>query len=760
MATTHYYWYQQISHMLIFHNFIPLLSISLVSFYVLGAGVTTHLTYLARCVSSEIRSDYAPWLKSGSFFPDSLYSCNPNNNDWKEFAETTHWPQFLVDAIEFWYFKYGNYDNKRDSRESIALKAFLKGIFSHQVVDASWHSLVPTYESHGLLKVLAETEFNGNINEAHNFIDVMGEFIYLNDVIRIVEDNNLSFYTDKNWLLPREEDMMGLINATSSGNIDISYAQLDLCVKRGLTASLSEVSAFLSNRNKFQTIAYGVSPRARDLMQEHWIGGEFNLVSILKKCLPIFEALFNKNEMESKADVLKQIMLCGNLPPADTNEISFTIAGFERKFNDVYISPRTGPANFGSSLALGRFKNDGNMYLAVGSPLDYGLGSTQLISWESISTSKNNLYSLTLQPITNMFGSKVHCLNIIGKDYLVISEPGSNSIYFYRGEELILKVRDTSSPDAHQLQVSSVRDISGDGIPDLLLSGMNYGATETGSVLIVHGSSLIPYLVENMQTQFIEISELDIIRLDAAEYISPFQHFGAAVAASYTPNKKGFLYITCQSYGSVFVYDTKRLNHKSVPKYYIMEQNIQLLSDAKYPDMNLVPSKVHGMFGKVLLSWAYNHNNYIAISQHLFNKVFIYRENDGELKFYVKLELISSSAPISNIIGFGTAIEYSSDQDVLFISSPGSYREIGAIWKITMIEICDIVEYWNLDTLEVNSLKHLLLFNPQTNETGVPNFGKSLLAGPNDELVIGTPHHGYGVFDSKQLTGQVVIIDT
>ena len=144
-----------------------------------AAGVITHLTFLSRCAPDELQELYYPWLKAGSFFPDSLYHCDPNNEKWAEFAEFTHWPKFIEIGIQYWHEKY---QQVPESDDAIKLKSFILGVFSHQLVDISWHSLISNMRTHGLLKAFSELEFNGDISEAHNYLDVFGEFILLSNI--------------------------------------------------------------------------------------------------------------------------------------------------------------------------------------------------------------------------------------------------------------------------------------------------------------------------------------------------------------------------------------------------------------------------------------------------------------------------------------------------------------------------------------------------------------------------------------------------
>lgn len=163
-----------------------------------AAGVGSHLTFLLRVISDpsvfeetqlNINSQYYfPWLKSGAFFPDALYSCSLNNKKWHDFAEYTHWSPFLELAINYWRDTYGDKKNDIMSEESQKLAAFLLGIFTHQVVDVPWHALGEGYRDHGLLKVLAELEFNSDLNKAHSYLDIIGDFLIMADMLEGVDN--------------------------------------------------------------------------------------------------------------------------------------------------------------------------------------------------------------------------------------------------------------------------------------------------------------------------------------------------------------------------------------------------------------------------------------------------------------------------------------------------------------------------------------------------------------------------------------------
>ncbi|QLL33781.1 hypothetical protein HG536_0F01060 [Torulaspora globosa] len=722
--------------------------LSLLMLCVFGAGVATHLTYLARVIPDKFH-DYGPWLKAGAFFPDTLYSCKPSEN-LADFAERAHWPQFLISALELWQDRYGSNSSKRDSRDSLRFQAFLIGIFSHQIVDSSWHSLVDGYRSHGLLRVLAETEFGGDVDEAHNYLDVMGDFIVMSNVFKGIADPGWQYYTDTNWSLPREKDVMELLHRNGVNHDEISYKELNVCLMRGLSASLSEVYVTLNRRVEILNVAYGISPASRELIQDCWLGGEFDLIALLHACLPVFQNLFEPHtELELQA---RRLQLCGNLP-----EVSRPLSGpdtnldFRYDGEVVIVSSRVPQSNFGTSIAVGRFEEDKKLYAAVSAPLEQSKGSIYLIALED--PAKAN--TAVMKPFTSMRGLAVHTYRFNDKDFLIVSEPGSNCIYFYRARRRILTIYDRTA-DAFQLQLSCVTNINGDSVPDLILSGSSYGRNETGCAMLVPGSSLISYLNSDHPTE-VEISALTAVRLNGEPFKKPYQHFGAALTSSYSHSPSGFLYVTCQGLGMVLVYSLSGLHSNSLPRYVIMAKEITLFKKYNYDNAEILPSSRHGMFGKIMLSWNYVGESFVAISQHLFNSVFIYHEIDGKVEFFLKLVLHHDSSTSSCTIGFGTAIQYDDQLKSLYVSSPGSFDGKGAIWRVGMQEIINAVKIWRQDIFYVKAVSHLYFANPQIDSKGVSNFGKAMQIVPDRRIIIGVPQLNYGNLQAEQLTGAIII---
>lgn len=726
-----------------------------------AAGVTTHLFYLTRGAPLSLKENYYPWLKAGSFFPDALYSCAPSNKDWSEFAEFTHWPDFLMIALSYWQQKYGQNDRLRRSHGSLTLKSFLIGVFTHQIVDVSWHSLVTDYRMHGLLRVLSETEFDADIETAHTFLDVMGEFLTLNNVIRDNNNNeNWDFLSRSDWKLPREEDMMEIIRKAGLSKEKLSYAELEFCVKRGMAAAVSEGYLFRTQRNQLLTNIYSTSPRANDLILNHWLGGQSNLVAMLQRCVPFFETLFyGESTSEVQAEKLR---LCANLPPVSQQGLNTSTLASSIKVrtdnNHIIVSPMKSFSNFGTSFTMGKFQGNNKDYLAVSAPLEDSVGAIYIVPWDIVPVASKEDISI-LQPITAMYGSKVGTYRVGDVDYLVVSQPGTCTIDFYFKGTKILTIEDETTEEAHQLQFALTDDFDDDKIPDLIVSSPNYGANETGIATFIPGSSIITYLINSGEYQIVDVSTFKgVVSLDGYPVKIPFQHFGATIQMSDTLNKRKLIYITCQSLGTVFVYSSSDLNDSSIPIYYITKDRVIPAKDNNYIERHITPSKEHGMFGSAIHSWNFEGMSFVAVSQPIFDTVFIYVEKYGRIKFFLKLilKINIESGFIPN--GFGTSLLYNEEEKALYVSSPGSFDERGSIWKIGMDELLKARKDPTRKNLLINSLKYLVLINPDKSSKGVTNFGNNMILGPENHLIVGIPQYGYGNFDHMQLTGRILVL--
>lgn len=365
---------------------------------------------------------------------------------------------------------------------------------------------------------------------------------------------------------------------------------------------------------------------------------------------------------------------------------------------------------------------------------------------------------LSERPVASVYGNRVHAYTLGETDFLVISSSGENTIYFYRDGVKILSIVDDHYWERHQLAVSSIQDIDGDGIPDLLLAGPHYGLNETGIAIIIDGRELVPLLVGSAQVE-VSIHSLRTITLKAPLSHS-FQNFGSQLTASSVQSPSGFLYVTCQGLGVVFAYSLCNLHQNALPRYYIIDDNVIRPEEEVPLDLRIKPSRIHGMFGHQLLTWNDEATNFLAISQHLQNKVYIYREQEGFLEYYAVL-LLDVATDVSTVgvtIGFGKALEYDSINRKLYISSPGYLNGDGAIWAIEMQEIRQTVERWNFNRITLTLARHLVTINNVKNGKGISDFGQVLKMGPEGKIVIGSPRFGYGDFGRLQLAGSLAIL--
>lgn len=166
----------------------------------------THLIILARARTYFPRdiNGYDRYMRAGAFFPDAFYSCGSNNAA----AEAAHWPDFLATAVQHWKTKYGHIDwqhknhDRKVIHKAMSLKAFIYGLFTHQVADVSWHSLGI---NQGLLDALAQIEFNRNIEKAHRSVHVeRASLNFPNIKFRFLDTGGdlimLDRYGSSNWL--------------------------------------------------------------------------------------------------------------------------------------------------------------------------------------------------------------------------------------------------------------------------------------------------------------------------------------------------------------------------------------------------------------------------------------------------------------------------------------------------------------------------------------------------------------------------------
>lgn len=718
-----------------------------------AAGVATHLSHLIRMITDNEINEFSPWLKSGTFFPDSLYSCIPNK-EWEQFAEFTHWPKFILISLNYWNEKYGKDQDTINSHDSLALKSFIQGVFTHQIVDASWHSLVTDYENDGLLKYIAEVEFQGDINNAHNFIDTFGDFYSLHSWVKAKEVNGDSwnFFLENNWALPKDTDLMTIVER--SGIIrphGITYSNLKYCVARGYSALVTEIISIKLNRKTILNESMIRYPHIMSLLKEYYMGGEWDNIIMIQNCINHLNKYFQLNSPLYQYLNEETLQLCGNLPPIvnDSNRKTLNISTINNGAN--IISPWKSFSNFGSSMILGNFMDDGDLYLAVSSPMeDDGKGGVYLIPWSITKSTFNQPHTLE-QPFASIFGSKLHKYSLGNSDFLIVSEPGTNTIRFFIAQDIVLILTLPVTPYMKQIKVGAVADINGDGIPDILISAEYSGKSQQGDVYFIDGQNILPYILNGKQNQVIDLRLLRPISLRGKIKLDDYSNFGSSIAVSKSifPSKR--LFIGALNTNTVVVMEYEPNINDFLPRLIINQGDISLFDENKQITKN--PSRENGLFGKKIYSWIYQNHHLIAITQHLFNVVYIYEELPFSVVFLGTITLDFSLDEIPYNMNFGEDLTFNEFDNYLYISSPNSFGGIGAIFRIA----CQELSSSPFKIIKL-SKDNLYFTNMMNMSKGFSGFAKTIIAGPDGRIVIGVPQFGYGNELRHQLTGAIMVV--
>ena len=193
-----------------------------------------------------------PVTQAGAYFPDWGYHCLWADQD----AEAAHWPPFQKAWVDHVIEKYGlqggvprtvlGDDEKAHLRTLIS---FGFALSSHQTagklrrntwnscfprltwVDETWHSI---RLASGFLRDVAMNDFDYNLNEAHDTIDLGGDVIF---ATRFTVPNGASWISSS-WSFP----IADIIAVYARMGRSVSAAKLRSCVVRGLVVLKAELS--------------------------------------------------------------------------------------------------------------------------------------------------------------------------------------------------------------------------------------------------------------------------------------------------------------------------------------------------------------------------------------------------------------------------------------------------------------------------------------------------------------------------------------
>lgn len=716
-----------------------------------AAGVATHLSHLVRIINDKEVNKFSPWMKSGTFFPDSLYSCIPNK-EWEQFAEFTHWPKFILISLKYWNEKYGKDEDTINNHDSIALKSFIQGVFTHQIVDASWHSLVTDYEKDGLLKYITEVEFEGNVDNAHNFIDTFGDFYTLHSWVKAneVTTDSWNFFVENNWALPIDTDLMELVDR--SGIIrphGITYSNLRYCIARGYSALVAEIMSIKLTRNTILNESMKRYPQTMDLLKEYYMGGEWDNIVMVQNCISHLNNYFQLNSPSYQYLTEETLQICGNLPLTSKHDNNHMLYISTTNNGATVISPWKSFSSFGSSMVIGNFMDDGELYLAVSSPMeDNGKGGIYMIPWSITKKTFNQPHTFE-EPFAKMFGSKLDKFPLGNSDFLIVSEPGTNTIKFFIAQNVILIITIPVTPYMKQIKVGAVADLNGDGIPDILVSAEYSGKLQQGDVYFIDGQDLLHYILNGKQSQIVDLRALKPVSLKGEIKLDDYSNFGESIAVSKSEYPYRRIFIGAPNTNKVIVMEYK--SNKFSPKFIINQDQVSLYDINKQITKN--PSRKNGLFGKKIYSWIYQNHHLVAITQHLFNVVYIYEDLPFGIVFLTKITLDYSLDEIPYNMNFGEDIIFNDFDSHLYISSPNSFGGIGAIFRIASKELS------NGSFKEIKLSKDNLYFtNMMDTSKGFSGFAKAITVGPDGRIVVGVPQYGYGNELAQQLTGAIMVI--
>lgn len=168
-----------------------------------SCGISTHTEVILRALStydhpafgpgqvSRILMEHQGAFQAGAPYPDAFYNSLCVQGQLHGESEDIHWGHYQKVAWDYFRKTYPDPIGNEDAEN---LFAFLFGIVSHQVADVSWHSLGGLKD--GLIRMLADTTFDGSFDSAHNLADFGG------DILGVVEWNTSNA---NEWYVPTKD---------------------------------------------------------------------------------------------------------------------------------------------------------------------------------------------------------------------------------------------------------------------------------------------------------------------------------------------------------------------------------------------------------------------------------------------------------------------------------------------------------------------------------------------------------------------------
>lgn len=748
--------------------------------YISCAGIAVHF-FIANQVA-ELNQFTDPSYFVGSFFPDAFYNCF----DHSQTAENIHWPPFTSVAVKYYRDQYVSQgiSNKK-------LKHFIFGLFTHQVADVSWHSL---NSDQGLIRMIAEIEFDGDYRSAHNFVDTAGDLILLDSLFQNLSEEKtnklLQFYSMR-WTYPIA-DIMAILNL--SGYERISKTELEICLNRGVIALKSELGAVIASRKAKRKHNFSLerSPLFSESLYSYYYGGINQIINTLQICkielADWFKGFISKEPWDICHPIFKKHDTKIGVKGNQSDYINDIVSELKMSNSDDdevrYISPMVRGSQFGFSMSFGYYL--GEPTLAVGAPFEDNLGAVYMIPINEIignsaqantNLKSNKILFKNISTLTYpvLFGSKLVNWKIGEYDFLVISEPGKSIFKIFLDNRLVATLNLLSSDNimgskgVKQFDIISNKpiDYDKDGSSDFII-GSPYtdylSSPQTGRFFIVKG-----YLFNNAMDEHFKRGFDTPLHLNLEEFISHkfnlplslfqqngYDHFADSVAFT-----DDYVLASVGSLGSIatFVRDSSKfigiLNENGLEENHFFNRIIS--QESKLFGFNFIITGKCGEIEWVIVSKSadsYDDCNICGsvilfkIEKGIFQKIGVIKPLDTN-------NTLSSNKSDYMFGRFGSNGIKIND-NIVIISSPGYGDGRGALY---LLNIGNII-YQKLNGNDV----HCEMFHIGDEGVGFSNFGASLeifIHFNKMFLAIGMPSYGIGsVKDfSSSLSGYVKVVE-
>lgn len=516
--------------------------------FAISAGVSIHLNIASRVYDNlpDTLKDYEQQYYAGSFHPDAFYNCLGNSLA----AENAHWPPFLKVAIDYYNNTY-----KKKGLQNKGLKAFIYGIFTHQIADVSWHSL-QSYQ--GFMKMISEVEFDGDYQIAHDFLDTAGDFIHLNREFQNLPEKDfkslLNFYQQK-WDYPTM-DIIKIYNLL--GFDKITESKLNFCMQKGYIALQGEITTILTDRSTKSRYKFYLenSPLSVVLLDKYYYGGIDQITNTIISCIKELNFWFDQSPSSNPWNLCKGVFreheIKENIESKISNKSILPIFSYIPKFSSaltlssqtyfsnadisysylgdkLYLSSGVKNSQFGSSIKVGNyldqmiiaisapFENNGCVYLIpLNELLDPKLKSKSLLEPDDKITVVKLLHenSNYLYKYPARYGDRLFTWKFDSLEFLVVSEPGFSNFKIYLSGNLYAVIQSdytnnklgTRGLKQWTILSQSVEDLNSDGFQDIAVGSMFSddfnGMFQAGLVLILDGKKFF-----NIIEKYLNIDE-------------------------------------------------------------------------------------------------------------------------------------------------------------------------------------------------------------------------------------------------------------